>query len=100
MTMEIMPAALSAGMADMLRVLLTAVGVAAAGCLIWAASSYVKRRKKGRGPDSRQDEDLWKADRDRGRGRTTVKPTTLTWLAGKGSKSVGEENEKKRGGDG
>ena len=47
-------------MADMLRVLLTAVGVAAAGCLIWAASSYVKRRKKGRGPDSRQDEDLWK----------------------------------------
>ena len=34
MNMEIMPAALSAGMADMLRVLLTAVGVAAAGCLI------------------------------------------------------------------
>ena len=60
MNMEIMPAALSAGMADMLRVLLTAVGVAAAGCLIWAASSYVMRRKKGRGPDSRQDEDLWK----------------------------------------
>ena len=49
MIIETMPGVLSAGMADMLRVLLTAVGVAAAGCLIWAVSSFFQRKKKKRG---------------------------------------------------
>ncbi len=59
MKMEIIQAALSAGMADMLRVLLTAVGVAAAGCLIWSVSSWYKRKKKKRDQNFRPDEDEW-----------------------------------------
>lgn len=59
MNMEFLQGVLSAGMADMLRVLLTAVGVAAAGCLIWAASSRFKKKRKP-GPPSPKDE----SDRD------------------------------------
>ncbi len=60
MIIETMPGALSAGMADMLRVLLTAVGVAAAGCLIWAVSSFFQRKRKKRGRNFPQNEDEWR----------------------------------------